>query len=167
MHIKNLFKHLHKTNKHKWYVFINCYKAGIPVRGLLHDLSKYSPTELFEACKGASGHYVHKLRNKHHYEYWQDNFDIGGTPIQMPYKDALELVCDYLGTGMAYQGKKNFSYKAEYEWWLNKKSKGIAMHPHTILFVDLMLQDMVKHNNNSALEVADWFYEYVTERLSE
>lgn len=183
MYIKNLFKHLHKINKHKWYVFLNCCKAGIPLRGVLHDLSKYSPIELFEsvkyyqgdrspieACKEDKGYsnawLKHKGRNPHHYEYWQDNFDMGGTPLQMPYKDALELVCDYIGAGMAYQGKDKFSYSAEFDWWLNKKSKGISMHPHTILFIDFMLLDMKKSNNNNALSNARYYYDYATIKLS-
>ena len=40
MRIMNFFKHLHTVNKHKFYVFRLSLKAGIPMRGLLHDLSK-------------------------------------------------------------------------------------------------------------------------------
>lgn len=47
----------------------------------------------------------HKGRNKHHYEYWQDNFDNGGNPIEMPMKYKKEMLCDYLGAGRAYHGK--------------------------------------------------------------
>lgn len=68
----------------------------------------------------------------------------------MPFKDALELVCDYLGAGMAYQ-KENFTYKNEYEWWKAKSSKPIAMHPQTKMFVDLMLKQMADCDNNSIL----------------
>ena len=35
-------------NKHRWLVFKLSIKAGIPFRGLVHDLSKYSPVEFFE-----------------------------------------------------------------------------------------------------------------------
>ena len=31
----------------------------------------------------------------------------------MPYKDALEMICDYVAAGQAYQ-KKEFTYKGEY-----------------------------------------------------
>lgn len=164
----NKFKEHFKTVcNHKKYVFVNCLVAGMPVRGLLHDISKFSPTEFLEsvkyyqghrspidACKEVNGYSKawmhHKGRNKHHYEYWQDNFDNGGIPIQMPFKDALELVCDYLGAGMAYQ-KENFTYKNEYEWWKAKSSKPIAMHPQTKMFVDLMLKQMADCDNNSIL----------------
>ena len=38
----NFFGHLHTVNQHRLKVFILCCKAGIPIQGLLHDLSKYS-----------------------------------------------------------------------------------------------------------------------------
>ena len=31
--------------RHKWYVFIECYKAGIPWRGIIHDWHKFLPGE--------------------------------------------------------------------------------------------------------------------------
>ena len=165
--IKNIVGHFKTVCTHKWYVFQNCAAAGMPIRGILHDLSKFSPTEFMEsvkyyqgtsspidASKKANGYSEawmhHKGRNRHHYEFWQDNFDNGGHPVQMPYKDALELVCDYLGAGQAYE-KDAFTYEGEYQWWLRKISKPIAMHPQTKLFVDMMLRRMAKDGSNNAL----------------
>lgn len=142
--LKNTFAHFGKICKHKWWVFYYCCKAGIPWRGIKHDMSKFSPTEFWEsvryyqgtrspidACKeekGVSKAWLHhKGRNRHHYEYYQDNFDKGGTPLKMPYKDTIEMFCDYLGAGRAYMGK-NFSYASELNWWKNKISKPLAMH---------------------------------------
>lgn len=156
--IKNTFCHLGKILKHKYWVFYYCCKAGIPWRGIKHDMSKFSPTEFWEsvryyqgnrspidACKedkGVSKAWMHhKGRNTHHYEYWQDNFDNGGHPVQMPYKDAVEMLCDYLGAGRAYMGK-NFSYQKEYEWWLNKSSKPIAMHEQTKTFIQTVFANL-------------------------
>lgn len=158
MKFKNIFKHFHKICTHKRWVFHYCRKAGIGWRGFWHDMSKFSPTEFWESVKyyqgtaspidaakkdkGWSKAWMHhKGRNRHHYEYWQDNFDKGGAPLQMPFKDAVELVCDYLSAGRAYMGK-NFSYAAEYEWWLNKISQPIAMHPQTMAFVDKVLLNL-------------------------
>ena len=53
--IKNIFKHLKLITKHKWIVFRLCCKAGIPWRGICHDLSKYSPTEFLEGIKYYQG----------------------------------------------------------------------------------------------------------------
>lgn len=156
--ISNAFKHFLKICKHKYYVGKYCFMAGIPLRGILHDMSKFSPIEFFEsvkyyqgdrspidACKEVNGvskaWLHHKGRNTHHYEYYQDNFDNGGEPLQMPFKDACEMLCDYLGAGKAYMGK-NFTYKAEYEWWLNKRTKPLAMHEQTRMFIDIILLDL-------------------------
>ena len=49
--IKKAIKHFNLITKHRWIVFKLCVKAGIPFRGLLHDLSKYSPTEFIESVK--------------------------------------------------------------------------------------------------------------------
>ena len=86
----HILKHLHTINKHRFHVFINCCRCGIPFRGLVHDLSKYSPTEFFISAKNYSGirspianerkeefgyssAFIHHTRkNKHHYEYWVD-----------------------------------------------------------------------------------------------
>lgn len=159
MKVVNIFKHFKKVCVHKYWVFYYCCKAGIPVQGLLHDISKFSPTEFFEsvkyyqgtsspidACKkenGLSAAWMHhKGRNKHHYEYWQDNFDNGGTPIEMPIKYKKEMICDYLGAGKAYYGK-DFTYMKEYLWWQEKKKNPLAMHPNVKQFVDMFFGELV------------------------
>ena len=153
--MKNFFKHFKTVLIHKFWVFRYCCLFGIHWRGLVHDLSKFSPTEFLESikyytgtkspidtCKEINGYsrawLHHKGRNKHHYEYWQDNFDSGGTPLQMPYKESVEMLCDYLGAARAYMGK-SFTYEKEKEWWANKKSKPLAMHPVNIHFITDML----------------------------
>ena len=119
-------------------MFYYCCKFGIPLQGITHDLSKFSPTEFLEsikfyqggksspipAAKKAQGYSLawqhHKGRNKHHYEYWTDNYDSGTTCIKIPYKYVLELVADYLAAGRTYRGK-NFTFVDEYEWWMKCK----------------------------------------------
>ena len=49
--IKNFIGHLKTITYHKIVVFKLCVKAGILYRGLVHDLSKYSPTEFWEGVK--------------------------------------------------------------------------------------------------------------------
>ena len=46
-----LINHLKTINKHKYYVTMLCFKCGLYKQGLLHDLSKYSPTELKTGAK--------------------------------------------------------------------------------------------------------------------
>ena len=162
--VNNLNKHLKLITKHKWYVFKNCLIAGMPLRGLAHDMSKYSPTELFESikyysgnkspidnCKAEKGYSEawlhHKGRNKHHYEYWRD----GDKGIKMPFKYACELICDYLAAGEIYMGD-NFSYQAEYIWWIHKRENLFQIHPHTRQFIeDVLFQLTIVNNKHSVL----------------
>lgn len=134
--VKKFFAHLHNVNKHRFKVFVLCLRAGIPWRGLVHDLSKYSPTEFLESaryyskgyspiinCKKVKGYSEawlhHKGRNKHHYEYWNDYTAPNETPI-IPYKYLIEMVCDTLAAGLTYQGKKwTPSYQLNY--WLKNR----------------------------------------------
>lgn len=152
MYIVNCVKHLKKVCTHKYWVFRYCVKAGIPLQGIFHDMSKFSIVEFFESVKyyqgdsspidaakkdkGYSNAWMHhKGRNKHHYEYWQDNFDNGGTSLEMPVKYKKEMICDYMGAGRAYYGKQ-FTFEKEYKWWQNKKAKPIAMHKNDLAFID-------------------------------
>ena len=151
MWIKKFFGHLKTVLTHKWWVFYYCCKAGIPLRGFVHDLSKFHHIEFFEsvkyytgtsspidACKKDKGYSLawlhHKGRNKHHYEYWMDNFDRGGEALPMPYNCMLEMLCDYLGAGRAYYGK-SFTIEKEIDWW-NVKKEYCSMHDVTMCFID-------------------------------
>lgn len=154
--IKNIFRHLKKIGVHKYWVFHYCRLMGIPFQGLVHDLSKFSPTEFWEsvhwyqgtyspinACKAVNGWSAawmhHKGRNRHHYEYWQDNFDQGGHAVEMPFRFKKEMLCDYLGAGRAYYGK-DFTYEKELEWWREKSAKPLAMHPEDRKFIDCWMR---------------------------
>lgn len=168
----NVWRHFKKICVHKYYVGKFCFQAGLYWQGIVHDLSKFSPTEFNEsvkyyqgdvspivACKKENGYsmawFHHRGRNLHHYECWVDNFDnyFSGdklTLIRMPYKYALELICDYLGAGMAYMGK-DFSFEKEWQWWLNKR-ENCAMHPYTKSFVDTVLYWMKKDGDADILK---------------
>lgn len=148
MIIKNFFKHLNLINKHRFKVFILCAKAGIPFRGLIHDLSKYSPIEFFEGVKYFDGKISpikicriknryskawlhHKGRNKHHFEYWIDLNAPEKTPL-IPYKYTVEMICDTIAAGMVYEGKnwapreclEYFKNRDDLEW-INENTKKI------------------------------------------
>lgn len=163
--MKNALKHFHLVNKHRWYVFKVAVKAGIPIRGLLHDLSKYSFVEFFESIKYYDGHKSpivgakidkgyskawlhHKGRNKHHLEYWEDVTKNGRYGIFLPYKYMIEALCDKIGAGMAYN-RKNFNFNQPYEYWTNiEKNLSIEKHPGTIEFFDTMLERFSKEGFN-------------------
>lgn len=136
--IKNFFGHLHTINKHRFYVFKLSIRAGILFRGLMHDLSKYSPVEFFEGvkyyngkrspisfCKQEKGYSKawlhHKGRNKHHFEYWIDNMAPNKTPI-IPYKYTVEMICDTISAGLVYKGKE-WTNSSPLEYYNNRKDK--------------------------------------------
>ncbi len=121
----NFFRHLKTINHHKWLVMKKCFKLGMYKQGLLHDLSKYSPSEFFEGCKYYCGYMSphnnarsdiglsyawlhHKGRNKHHFEYWFDykKTDEGMvlSGMKMPTKYVVEMFVDRLSASMNYEG---------------------------------------------------------------
>ena len=54
MSVKGFFKHIALVTRHKNKVLYHCAKCGLLWRGLVHDMSKFSPTELFESSEGTS-----------------------------------------------------------------------------------------------------------------
>ena len=150
--LKNTLAHFKKICVHKFWVAYYCFKAGLYWQGIIHDLSKFSWVEFWEsvkyyqgtkspidACKEDKGYSLawqhHKRRNSHHYEYWTDKYDDGTTAIEMPYKDAVELICDWLGAARAYLGK-DFTYQGEYKWLVNKfKNTHPKINENTAKFV--------------------------------
>lgn len=125
------FKHLAMVTKHRFKVFVLCTKCGFFWRGLVHDLSKFHPTEFFEGvkyytgtyspisnCRSQKGHSKawihHKNRNKHHLEYWYDREN--KVQMNMPFKYAAESVCDKIAATKCYNGK-NYKPEMVLEHW--------------------------------------------------
>lgn len=134
--LRNAIKHIKLVSKHKWVVFKLCCKVGIPWRGLVHDLSKFSFTEFSESVKYYTGTHSpirecrkingyskawihHKNKNKHHFEYWIDMCE-NLIPVVMPYKYAAEMVCDRIAAGIVYMGK-DWSQDEPLKYFLKEK----------------------------------------------
>ena len=167
--IRNFFGHLHTVNKHRFKVFILCCKCGIPFRGLVHDLSKYSPTEFLESVKYYTGEKSpivlarkdlgyskawlhHKGRNKHHFEYWVDLNRNECFPVFPPYKYLVEAMCDKVAAGMVYRGKK-WSPTEPLDYWLNiEKNNPVLKHPATIEFTEKILTKIANDGVNEGLK---------------
>ena len=151
----HILKHLHTINRHRFHVFVNCVHCGIPFRGLVHDLSKYSPTEFFISARNYSGtrspianerkeehgyskvFIHHTRRNRHHYEYWVDVTTGDIILIPMPYRFALECCCDMISASMVYNGKK-FRRDMPLAFFLKTKDKSM-MHSSTKRFIQEVL----------------------------
>ena len=105
--------------KHKWYVFIECWKAGITWRGILHDLSCFWPDEFILSAKYFQGkpgktykaeafydtefdlvRLRHHQRNGHHWQHWVLILDSGKMkPVEMPKEFVKEMWCDWIVAG--------------------------------------------------------------------
>ena len=157
------FGHFKTITKHKWLVCKGCFSVGLYRQGLLHDLSKYSPSEF---CRGV--HYYqgtrspnnaerdetgaslawlhHKGRNKHHYEYWLDynprvNADVKDVliPVKMPGRYVIEMVIDRIAASKVYRGSL-YTDKDPLEYFL-KGTKSISlMHPETRALTEKLLR---------------------------
>jgi hypothetical protein len=138
----NILGHWKTIRTHRKWVRHYCRIAGIPWRGIVHDLSKYSPTEFLESARYWTGTYSpiekakaeqglsyawlhHRGRNPHHWAYWADNFSEGLVVYPMPMNDFVEMVCDFLAAGRAYS-RSHFSYTGERQWWLKEREGGCA-----------------------------------------
>lgn len=120
--------------KHKWYVMIECFKKGLIWRGLMHDLSKFLPSEfipyanhfygekgeIIRKKKNETGYYkptdtgdetfdfawlLHQKRNRHHWQWWTLAEDEEGIKVlEIKEPYLTEMICDWIGAGKA-QGK--------------------------------------------------------------
>lgn len=154
----NLFKHLKTIHTHRKYVRQMCWKLGLVWQGLVHDLSKYSLTELHmckywtgkgsphQACRDAIGyspswiHHYHK--NKHHFQYWWDEDEEGKIiPIKMPYKYVLESFCDMVGASRAYNPQSWKPEKLVNYWETKCKGKRI-MNIESQNFVEKLIYQL-------------------------
>lgn len=115
--------HLKTINHHKFLVMTYCFRVGLYKQGLLHDLSKYAPSEFLVGCRyyqgnrspnnaereriGYSSAWLHhKGRNKHHYEYWIDyglKKEDGIVGMKMPVKYVVEMFMDRIAASKTYQ----------------------------------------------------------------
>lgn len=151
------WKHLKLVFRHRFAVCRCCWISGLYWQGMVHDLSKFSPTEFIESVRfytgvrspvdtardvtGYSAAWLHhKGRNRHHYEYWLDGLDHKGTPVKMPFRYALEMVCDYIAAGKTYTGK-DWTRETPLIYW-NKKKLTANIHPDTAAFLDYALSEI-------------------------
>ncbi len=160
----NICRHFSLVVHHKWLVFVHCVKCGIPFRGVVHDMSKFSPEEFFESARYYQGNrspigicrrYTgmsrawlhHKGRNKHHIEYWND--DDCKIPPVMPYKYAVECICDKLAATKAYNGKSYEPHKALEHW--QRYGNKVKTNPLNLDFVEHVFIDLNEHGERYIL----------------
>ena len=131
-----------------------CKDCGILWRGITHDLSKFSPIEFIEyaenytpgrspvdVAKEKYGYCKswqhHKGKNTHHWQYWMDYIDGEPLALKIPYWDLVEMICDWIGAGKAYNQTK-WTEEEPYKYWLANKDK-MCFHPDTKEFIEVVL----------------------------
>ena len=155
----DILGHFKTITHHRHLVMKRCFKVGLYKQGLLHDLTKYSPTEFLVGCKyyqgtrspnnaeredkGYSSAWLHhKGRNKHHLEYWidysldkKDKGVIAG--CKMPEKYVVEMYMDRLSACENYM-KENFSKESALLYY-NKGRDHYLLHPETKELLERLL----------------------------
>lgn len=149
-------KHFVTITRHRHKVFEHCAKAGILWRGLMHDLSKYTPTEFIQGAKyytigrspnelerreiGYSKAWLHhKGVNRHHFEYWRDYNPKThrNDPVKMPLVFVIEMFCDRVAANKIYRGKEYRDYHPLEYFKTGKANR--AIHPETSELLEKLL----------------------------
>lgn len=126
---------------HKWHVFRLSLKYGIPILGLLHDWSKFRPSEFIPHARyfGGNGTLAeldrawlhHQRRNKHHWEYWVVR-TCGGEWVAMdiPMIYRKEMLCDWIARAR-YRDKQPLI-----GWY---RQQDMLLHPRTRAWIETEL----------------------------
>ena len=162
-----IWKHFKTVCRHKVIVYRECKACGIKWQGIVHDMSKFSPTEFIpsakyfqgtgspiekeKAKKGYSEAWLHhKGRNKHHWEWWTD-FGSNGEIIanKIPSRYVIEMICDWIGAGKVYNNGE--WTQADPLSYYTKVRAGRHFHPDTERLIIKLLEG-VRDNG------LDWFH---------
>lgn len=162
------WEHFKTITYHKLLVMEGCFKVGLYRQGLLHDLSKYSPTEFMvgarywqgdrspnnaerEAIGYSSAWLHHKGRNKHHYEYWIDysTKDIPGgmAPAPMPKRYIIEMLMDRIAACKVYH-KGAYTDKDPLAYYQSSKTPP-PLHPKTRQLLEFLLQMLAEQGEEN------------------
>lgn len=152
----NILGHLKTILHHKRLVAKGCFKVGLYKQGILHDMSKFSPTEFIPGCiyfqgnmspnnaernaKGYSSAWLHhKGRNKHHLEYWIDyaKEHEGMVGMRMPDKYVVEMFIDRMSASKTYL-KDKYTDASPLEYYMRGKNAHI-LHPECRELLETLL----------------------------
>jgi Family of unknown function (DUF5662) len=130
---------------HKWYVFIEACKLGIPWRGLVHDFSKFSIEEwlprvnalrlrddtnqdsVFENVNDelVLSWFRHYHKNPHHWQWWVSQLDNGECKV-LPMTDVYrrEMLADWRAVA-------KMPNRQDIVPWYLKNKNNIILHSET------------------------------------
>lgn len=172
--------HLMTVTEHKYLVMKNCFAIGLYAQGILHDMSKFSPTEFLEGAryyqggkrspntgerddKGYSAAWMHhKGRNKHHHEYWND-YSTDMTPgkypvdpVKMPRRYVAEMLMDRIAASKTYK-KKDYTDHDPLAYFQKGRGK-LLMHPQTAKELGMMLRILDKRGEKECFRFVKDYY---------
>ena len=145
--------HFKTITEHKILVMQHCFRIGLYRQGLMHDMSKYMPSEFLQGCmyyqdgkrspnngeredKGYSFEWLHhKGRNRHHFEFWMDyalhpdREEYPLQPVQMPRKYVAEMLMDRISASKNYN-KETYTRHDPLQYF--ERGRGhYLLHPQT------------------------------------
>ena len=159
-----VWKHFKTVTYHKYLVMKGCFKVGLYYQGIMHDMSKYMPSEFLVGARyyqgdrspnnaerehrGYSSSWLHhKGRNKHHYEYWIDystkNVPGGMAPAPMPDRYIVEMLMDRIAASKVYN-KERYTDRSPLEYYLLGKEPA-PLHPKTKQMLEKLLYMLAEH----------------------
>jgi hypothetical protein len=126
---------------HKWYVFRECCRLGVPFTGLIHDWHKFLPDEFFPYMENFYGYgknnpskpktvinafnyswLKHISRSRHHWEFYVLGFDQESNKLlvfEMPIRRRKEMLADWISVSMTL-GKDRDDVK---KWYAQNKDR--------------------------------------------
>lgn len=162
--MKNNFKYLWYVLCHKWFVFVECWRMHIVWEGIVHDFSKFLPSEWYpyvnhfygpkaEDPRDETGYYkptdtgdaafdfawlLHQKRNRHHWQWWILPEDEGGMKVlPMDFYALREMLCDWCGASKA----QRHGGWAGVRVWYDKHASKMTLHSTTRCTVELLLEE--------------------------
>ncbi len=171
------WQHFRTITSHKLLVMQYCFRIGLYKQGMLHDLSKYSPTEFLAGCryyqgnrsphnaereeKGVSRAWLHhKGRNRHHFEYWVD-YSLDKEHVimgaRMPKKYVAEMIMDRISASRIYLGD-SYTNKKPLEYFLTSKKRLWFIHPETKRDLEALLRILADHGEKKTLHYIKHVY---------
>lgn len=178
--MEHFLAHLQTVTHHKLLVLEGCWKVGLYRQGLLHDLSKYSPTEFLVGARyfqgdrspnnaerediGYSTSWLHhKGRNRHHFEYWMD-YNLRGkfgespiVPVKMPGRYVVEMLMDRIAACKIYMGE-NYTDSSPLGYYMGGRAS-CFMHPETRALLEKLLRMLAEKGEKRT-------FAYIRSRLS-
>lgn len=128
--VKKHFRYLRYILRHKWFVLVECWTRGLYWRGLVHDLSKFLPSEWFPYAE----YFYGKRRET---EFWDLQAKYGCAEAA-PWGESVE---DHFAMARLLHQRRN---KHHWQYWLlHKDSSSMFPLPMPQVYLVEMLCDWI------------------------